>query len=108
MTAATLATLIYGFLCAIGGIIGYVKANSQVSLISGLVSGLLLLACGFLQLRGLAWATPAAFAIAVLLVITFVVRLVKTGSFMPAGLMVIAGTATAIILLLKLSRTLAP
>jgi len=103
MTAATLATLIYGLLSGVGGVFGYAKAKSKVSLISGLISGVLLLAFGFLQLSGMGWAFPAALAIAVLLVVTFVVRLVKTGKFMPAGLMVIAGIATSIVLLLQLS-----
>ncbi|MEO0946754.1 MAG: TMEM14 family protein [Cyanobacteria bacterium J06641_5] len=103
MTAATLATLVYGLLSAVGGIFGYAKVKSKVSLISGLISGVLLLAFGLLQLRGLGWAFPAALAIAVLLVVTFVVRLVKTGKFMPAGLMVAAGAVTAIVLLLQLT-----
>lgn len=102
MSAATLATIIYGLLSAIGGIIGYVKAGSAISLISGLVSGVLLLALGLLQWQGRSWPVPTSLAISLLLVATFSVRLAKTGKFMPAGVMIIAGVATAVVLVSEL------
>ena len=44
---AAITTLIYGLFSIIGGITGYQKAGSQMSLISGLISGLLLLIGAF-------------------------------------------------------------
>ena len=49
MNTAIIATTIYGVLLLIGGIIGYITARSKPSLISGVVSGLLLLATTFLE-----------------------------------------------------------
>lgn len=102
MTLAAFATLLYGLLGAVGGIFGYVKARSRVSLIAGLVSGCLLIACGILQLQGVPWATPGALAISSVLAIVFCVRLAKTGKWMPAGLMVVTGTATVLVLAARL------
>ncbi|MEM8807152.1 MAG: TMEM14 family protein [Cyanobacteria bacterium P01_G01_bin.38] len=85
--------LIYGVLSIVGGIIGYRQAGSKVSLISGIVSGLLLLLAVVLMARWL------AIVVSLVLVIVFVTRLLKTKKFMPAGLMVIVGVATLMALL---------
>ncbi|MGA1263286.1 MAG: TMEM14 family protein [Prochlorothrix sp.] len=98
LSPSLVATIVYGCLSALGGVYGYVKAKSKVSLISGLVSGGLLLACGVLQGLGLGWGRWLALGLTIALVITFGVRLQKTGKWMPAGVMVALGAATAIIL----------
>lgn len=96
MTGSIFA-LIYGVLSIVGGIIGYRQAGSKVSLISGIISGLLLL-LGVVLMPGAAgfWL---AWTVSLVLVIVFVTRLIKTKKFMPAGLMVIVGIATLIALL---------
>ncbi len=88
---AAFVTLIYGILSIIGGAIGYKQAGSQVSLISGFVSGLLLLIGAYLLFGGAALGPLLSAVVSLLLVIVFVVRLVKTRKFMPAGLMIIVG-----------------
>ena len=91
LTFAPLVTLIYGILAIAGGAIGYRQAGSQVSLISGLISGLLLLIAAYM-LYGRSPAGPLLAAIVSLaLVIVFVIRLAKTRKFMPAGVMIIMG-----------------
>jgi len=86
-----LMALLYGILVIVGGAIGYRQAGSQVSLISGIVSGLLLLISSYL-LFGKHPAGPLCSAVVtLLLIIIFSVRLAKTRKFMPAGLMIIAG-----------------
>ncbi|HEY9620413.1 MAG TPA: TMEM14 family protein [Crinalium sp.] len=95
-----IAAIAYGILALIGGIIGYVQAKSTASLFSGSVSGVLLIVAGILQLQGIAWSGILAAIITAVLVVVFIVRLVKTRKFMPAGLMIIAG---AIALILELS-----
>ncbi len=102
MAVAVWATMLYGLLAAVGGILGYVKAGSKVSLISGVVSGVLLLGLGVLQLQGIPWATPSALALVLGLVGVFCARLVKTGKWMPAGLMVATGVAAAVVLAIEL------
>ncbi|WP_414548018.1 TMEM14 family protein [Anabaena sp. CCY 0017] len=91
MNSSIIAALTYGVLAIIGGIIGYIKANSQVSLFSGVISGLLLILAAYLQIQGQAWALILAVLVTVILVIFFALRLAKTRKFMPAGLMVILG-----------------
>ncbi len=95
-----IAAFAYGVLALVGGIIGYAQAKSTASLISGIVSGVLLIAAGVLQRQGMAWGGILAAVITAVLVVVFIVRLIKTRKFMPAGLMIIAG---AIALILELS-----
>lgn len=79
--------LVYALLVIAGGIFGYTKVGSKASLISGLVSGSILLVAWFVTLNnptaGLAIATVSALA----LLIVFGIRFNKTRQFMPAGLM---------------------
>ena len=94
-----IAASLYGILSIIGGIIGYKSAGSKVSLISGTISGLLLLTAAFVQLQGLSWGSNLAVIITSILMIVFAIRLVKTRKLMPAGLMVILGLVTLIVML---------
>ncbi|MFB8797541.1 MAG: TMEM14 family protein [Microcoleus sp.] len=94
MNLGTTAAIGYGILTLIGGIMGYVKAKSQASLISGLVSGSLLIFAGTAQLMGQSWGLILAAAISAALVIVFILRLVKTRKFMPAGLLILASLAS--------------
>jgi uncharacterized membrane protein (UPF0136 family) len=94
MNFSTVAVFAYGILAIVGGIIGYMRASSKVSLISGTISGLLLIVAGFFQLQGQAWAALLAVIVTGFLVVVFAVRLAKTRKFMPAGLMVLLGMVT--------------
>jgi uncharacterized membrane protein (UPF0136 family) len=96
MSPATIMTLIYAVLSIVGGIIGYQQAGSKPSLISGVITGILLLIGAIGVLQGQLWGVWLAIAITLLLVIVFVFRLIKTRRFMPAGLMVIVGIGTLI------------
>lgn len=94
MDIGTTAAIGYGILTLVGGIMGYVKAKSQASLISGIVSGLLLILAGTAQLLGQSWGLTLAAAISAVLAIVFIVRLVKTKKFMPAGMLILASLAS--------------
>ncbi|HCV30054.1 MAG TPA: hypothetical protein DGO89_07370 [Microcoleaceae bacterium UBA9251] len=94
MNLGTAAAIGYGILTLIGGIMGYVKAKSQASLISGLVSGSLLIFAGTAQLMGQSWGLILAAVISAALVVVFIVRLVKTRKFMPAGMLILASLAS--------------
>ncbi len=88
--------LIYGILAIVGGITGYLKARSKPSLISGIVSGLLIIIGALQALRGIGSGLVLLKVVALLLVVVFIIRLVKTRKFMPAGLMIIGGIITLI------------
>jgi uncharacterized membrane protein (UPF0136 family) len=97
MNFSIVAVFAYGILAIVGGIIGYMQANSTVSLISGLISGILLVFTGFFQLQGQGWATTLAAVVTSILVVVFAIRFAKTRKFMPAGLMVLLGIVTLVV-----------
>jgi uncharacterized membrane protein (UPF0136 family) len=96
MSISSIAAIAYGLLAAVGGILGYVNARSQPSLISGLISGALLIAAGVAQARGIGWGWTLSLVITIVLLIVFAVRFWKTRKFMPAGLMIVAGVLALI------------
>ena len=89
--------LVYGCLVALGGILGYLKAKSNMSLISGLVSGVALLATWFFARTTPTTGLGLATLIAGILLIIFIVRFVRTRKFMPAGLMMILSLVSGIV-----------
>lgn len=91
MNLSIIAAFAYGILAIAGGIIGYIQATSKVSLISGSISGLLLILAAYFQLQGQSWGSILAVIVTAVLVVVFAVRLAKTRKFMPAGLMTILG-----------------
>ncbi|MFE1744649.1 TMEM14 family protein [Coleofasciculus sp. H7-2] len=94
MNPGTIAAIAYGILAIIGGIMGYSQAQSKVSLISGSISGLLLILGGVMLLQGQEWGLILATVVTAVLVIVFAIRLAKTRKFMPAGLMTLLGLIT--------------
>lgn len=89
----------YGILVILGGIIGYIQVKSKVSLISGSISGLLIIFAAYCQLQGQTWGLIVAGLITAMLVFFFAWRLAKTRKFMPAGLMVIFGVLALAVML---------
>ena len=98
MNLAIAATIIYGLLAGFGGIFGYLKSQSKPSLISGCISGILLLVAAFMQIQANSLGLLISKIIISLLVVVFTVRLIKTKKFMPSGIMLIAGVAALICL----------
>ena len=91
---AVIATLAYGILAGLGGIWGYIKSQSKPSLISGCISGILLVVAAAIQIQGNDLGLLLSKIVTLLLVVVFVIRLIKTSKFVPSGLMLIAGIAT--------------
>lgn len=84
----------YIVLLIIGGLIGFLKAGSKVSLIASVVSAAVL---GGIYASGVGWRMVGVTVVQALLIVTFAMRLKKTGKFMPSGLMLVV-TGLAIVL----------
>lgn len=102
MNPGVLVAIAYGILAIVGGILGYVQAQSKISLMAGVGCGVLLLVSAGLQLQGLAWGLMAAMGVTSLLIVAFLMRWLKTRKFMPAGLMLILGVPSLGILISQL------
>jgi len=79
---------VYGALVWGGGLMGWLKAKSRMSLVSGVIFGLALVGSGIMVCREMALALPVAAGLTGALLVVMVIRLVKTKKFMPAGLTV--------------------
>jgi uncharacterized membrane protein (UPF0136 family) len=102
---ATWSILIYGLLVLLGGVMGYVKAKSQVSLLSGVGSGIALLVAWFIC-RQTPWVgLGLATLLGLVLFIVFVIRFSKTRAFMPSGLMMVFSLAATVVFFLGLLST---
>lgn len=99
LTPELIATVFYGLLSIVGGVIGYIKSQSKVSLISGGVSGLLLLILAGIMNAGNQWAVTVSAIIIALLIVVFVVRWFKTKKLIPAVPMIFFGVVSLILVL---------
>lgn len=80
---------IYIVLLLVGGLFGFLKGKSKISLITATVSAALLVICAIPGLFGPAVARGFADVIMAVLLVVFAIRLAKTGKFMPSGLMLV-------------------
>lgn len=83
----TYYALFYGVMTIIGGVIGYLKAGSQMSLIAGGVSGLLILGSAVALLNGKPFGYYGILVLSLALAVFFGMRFFQSFAFMPAGLM---------------------
>ena len=99
LTVGAVATVIFALLSIGGGVMGYTKSQSKISLISGVVSGFLLLLMAAVMVTGAIWAEMVAVAIISLLVVVFVIRWFKTKNLIPALPMVFFGIVSIVLIL---------
>lgn len=76
---------IYALFISVGGVMGYMKASSQISLIFGLIFGLLLTTCAVGGFAKRKWAPYLALILTLTLDAFFTYRFLKTKLLMPAG-----------------------
>lgn len=79
--------IIFGLLTIAGGAMGYVKAGSTISLISGSISGVLILVAAFLLRSNVIAGLVLGGLVSLLLIGYFLPALLRTGKMMPAGMM---------------------
>jgi uncharacterized membrane protein (UPF0136 family) len=84
---------IYIVLLEVGGLIGFLKSKSQVSLIMSSVFAALLILTAVHGIFDASFARNLANILMAALLVIFAIRLAKTKKFMPAGLMLIVTIA---------------
>lgn len=92
-----IAIAIYAVIIVAGGVIGYVKAHSLISMIAGVVSGLLLAGAFALTRSNPKAGFGMAAVVSVILIVSFWSRYQKTHNFMPSGLMLVLSVAAALL-----------
>lgn len=95
---ALVVLALYAFLLGIGGVIGRVRAGSQVSLLAGLISATMVLGCLLLMIPYPALGRNLGMDLALLLGIFFGYRYVSRPKFMPSGLMALVSIGVLIAL----------
>ena len=80
---------IYIIVLVLGGLIGFLKAKSKVSLIMSVSFAAALSLCA----AGIIFQPYVADILLAVLLVVFAIRLVKTKKFMPAGLMLVISLA---------------
>jgi len=89
---------VYIVLLLVGGLIGFLKAKSKVSLITSVVAATLLILTTLPGILDRAFANLLANVVLLALLVVFALRLAKTKKFMPSGLILVL---TVLILALR-------
>ena len=79
--------LVFGVLTIAGGIMGYVKAASMVSLVAGTITGILLILAGVLLPQHREFGLILGLFTSAVLAAQFIPRVFRTRRLVPAGLM---------------------
>ena len=92
---------VYIVLLLVGGLIGFFKAKSKVSLITSAVFAAILILTTLRNVFKPAFALTLADVTLVVLLVVFAVRLAKTKKFMPSGLILLATVVVLALLNLR-------
>jgi uncharacterized membrane protein (UPF0136 family) len=94
---------IYGVLLAVGGLIGFFKAGSRPSLIAGLLSAVAAFAALGLSIGRSQLGAPLGLLLSIVLFILFGYRYaIKTGKFMPSGLLAVVSLIVLAVMILTI------
>ena len=96
--------ILFGLLTVAGGIMGYVKAKSLVSIISGTVAGALLITASLMLPRMPVKAFIIGLSVSVLLAGKFVPDFIHKKALVPGGLMALLSVASIVLTLLAWHR----
>lgn len=102
MTSSALTLAIYGLLILIGGIIGHIQAKSTISLVMGLIFGVMIMGSAFALYQKKRASIWISLSLVLLLDAFFSYRFFKTLKFMPSGLMMLLSLATLLVLVKQL------
>lgn len=94
---------IYGVLLAVGGLVGFFKAGSRPSLIAGMLSAVAAFAALGLTIGQSQLGPPLGMLLAIVLFILFGYRYaIKTGKFMPSGLLAVISLVVLAVMILTI------
>ena len=93
MELAQLVLWIYIVLLVVGGLIGFFKGKSQVSLITSCIFAAALVLCAVPNVLDAAFRRTLANILMAILLVVFAIRLTKTKKFMPSGMMLVVTLA---------------
>ena len=96
---------IYTVLLFVGGIIGFKKAGSKASLISGSLSGVIMAGGLLLSASQPRMGFSLAAVVCLLLIGAFAIRLKKTQKFMPSGMLLILSVAACVVAILQVMHS---
>lgn len=94
---ATLILWIYIVLLFIGGLIGYLKAGSKISLIMSASFAAILILCNVDSIFQRSMANILSTIVLVFLLVFFAMRLTKSKKFMPNGMMAVLTLAALVL-----------
>jgi len=106
MKVTATIVFVYGILIALGGLMGFVKGGSTISLILGGSFGVALLISAYFISKGKIAAQYVALGLTFLLDGVFTHRFAKTLHFFPTGFLSLLSLAVLIVVALKIRRTL--
>jgi uncharacterized membrane protein (UPF0136 family) len=102
LAVAKVYYLVFALLTIVGGIIGYAKAKSIISVISGSISGALLVGSSFLLPERPILSGVIALCVSVLLAGKFIPDFIHKKAFVPGGLMAVLSAAGIVIAIFAL------
>jgi len=96
LSAARIYFIVFALLTIVGGLIGYLKAGSVISLVAGGVCGALLLVAAWLLPGNLPVGLGLGLLVSLALAGQFVPKFISTGKAMPAGMMSVVSVIGAV------------
>ena len=96
--------IIFGLLTIVGGVIGYASKGSMASIIAGSISGILLLVGAYLLGNNTTAGLAVVGIVSILLAGRFIPAFLKSGDFMPAGMMSILSAIGIVMAILAFVR----
>ncbi len=92
---------IYAALLAVGGVMGFVKARSHASLVSGLLSAIFAVVALVMARMGNTWGFPLGMLLAITLFVLFGYRYaLRNRKFMPSGMLAVVSLVVLGVLIL--------
>ena len=90
--------IVYGIMVCFGGVMGFIKAKSKPSLIAGTVAGVLSMISGAMVWSGAEVGALMGLGVSAALCLIFALRLARTKSMMPSGMMLVISILVTVLL----------